>query len=467
MKPKLRLASFSVMLLSVLTLTGTMLLTGCAGDLVSEADEQGTTTVQTREQTDSKLRFGHLLDRTKSNYVQNTDGSFSKRGGKGKGNGGGTTPPPPTTVSLVIGIDDAVLDMDRVVRRHRLIRRHEYDEVFYGLAAEIDQARLDSFLAAVELDPDITWVEPDIFIIPESGENAEELTRDQVIPWGIDRIGATHSSTLSGNHQDSVDVDLYILDTGVKEKDLAVVEQLKFFPEDDGTSSATDQNGHGTHIAGTAAAHDDLYDVVGVAPGARIHSFKVLDDNGNTETSNVIAAVDFLTKRKLANPSQPMVVNMSFGADIGTTEYNALDRAIQASIQAGVIYVISAGNDGINAETVTPAHVEEAITVGAYNAAHHFLNFSNYGPVVDLLAPGSDILSISIQPPKGRRSRLELMSGTSQAAPHVAGAAALYVSQHPNAHPHQVRNALVQAARTNVQRVPGGTTNKSLWVADF
>ena len=105
--------------------------------------------------------------------------------------------------------------------------------------------------------------------------------------------------------------------------------------------------------------------------------------------------------------------------------------------------------------------------MGAYNGGHIFLNFSNHGPVVDLLAPGSDVLSVSLKKNKGNKHRLALMDGTSQAAPHVAGAAALYVSQHPAATPEQVRNALVGAGQANVQHVPAGTTNKSLWVGDF
>ncbi len=160
-----------------------------------------------------------------------------------------------------------------------------------------------------------------------------------------------------------------------------------------------------------------------------------------------------------------MVINMSFGADIGTTEYNALDLAVQAAIDAGITVVIAAGNEGIDASTITPAHVADAITVGAYDVYNRFAYFSNYGPIVDLQAPGVDILSTG-NGTKGSWKGV-LMSGTSTAAPHVAGAAALYLSQHPSASPAEVREALLANAIDIVHGAPVNTTTRSVWVGNF
>src|SRR5690606_5990270 len=175
---------------------------------------------------------------------------------------------------------------------------------------------------------------------------------------------------------------------------------------------------HGTGVAGVVAAEDDRNGAVGVAPGARVHAIKVLDNGGKTELSTVIAAVEYLTERKLADPSRPMLVNLSLGADVGSTDYTGLDLAIQASIRAGVVYVLAAGNEGIDASTVTPAHVAEAITVGSYSATGKLSWFSNYGAVVDLLAPGEDVETLTAG------NAVVFTSGTSIAAPHVTGAAA-------------------------------------------
>lgn len=141
-------------------------------------------------------------------------------------------------------------------------------------------------------------------------------------------------------------------------------------------------------MASIAAAQDNNAGSIGIAHGVRVHAMKVLTGNRtNTPLSSVIEAVEHVTAQKLANPSTPVVVNISFGLHIGTAAYNALDEAIQASIEAGVVYTIAAGNEGIDATHISPAHVTEAITVGACDRTNRFAAFSNYGPVVDLLAP--------------------------------------------------------------------------------
>ena len=168
--------------------------------------------------------------------------------------------------------------------------------------------------------------------------------------------------------------------------------------------------GHGVHLSGTAVAQDNNKGSVGVAPGAKTHSLKVLDDNGEAGLSEVIAALDSVITYKSMHPGSNIVVNMSFGADIGTSAYNALDEAVEMAIEKGIIVVVAAGNDGDDVSTFTPAHVAGAITVGAYDVYDRFAYFSNYGPGVDILAPGVDILSTGLA--EGKLAPA-LMSGTS------------------------------------------------------
>jgi subtilisin family serine protease len=275
-----------------------------------------------------------------------------------------------------------------------------------------------------------------------------------VTPWGVDRIGALRLDVLP----EALDkVDLYILDTGVATADLNVVEQRDFTGE--GAAGA-----HGFHVSGTAAARNNASGVVGVAPGVRVHSFGVLDANGQTELSTAVLALEEVRRRKLLRPARPVVVNMSFGADVGTAALNLLDDAVQAAVSAGVVVVVSAGNEGIDAATVTPAHAPDALTVGAYDEGEDFAPFSNFGPAVDLLAPGVDILSLGLGP--GGEIGLASSSGTSMSAPHVAGAAALYLALHPRATPAEVRDALVRSARPRITGSPPATTNRALWLGD-
>ncbi|HMB89305.1 MAG TPA: S8 family serine peptidase, partial [Rhodothermales bacterium] len=210
---------------------------------------------------------------------------------------------------------------------------------------------------------------------------------------------------------------------------------------------------------GIAAAADDQDRIVGVAPGAFVHNYKVLGDNGSTDVSVVIAAVEHITAKKLAHPRKPMVVNLSLGEDIGTTDYTALDEAIETSIDAGVVYIVAAGNANKNANQFTPAHVHDVITVGSYDMDGRFSSFSNWGPRVDLLAPGRDVISLA----PGNTGVVE-MSGTSMAAAHVSGAAALLLSRYPTATPAQVRDILVNYGRAFVTGTPNNTTNRSVWV---
>jgi subtilisin family serine protease len=188
-----------------------------------------------------------------------------------------------------------------------------------------------------------------------------------------------------------------------------------------------------------------------------------LNDDGTAEIGTIVEAIEQVISLQ-QNTDIPAVINLSLGADIGTTAYTALDQAVDAASAAGIVVVAAAGNQGIDASTVTPAHAESAITVGAYDQLGIFASFSNYGETLDILAPGVDVFTLGIS--AGGNVVGTLMSGTSLAAPHVAGAAALYLSYYPEASPVEVRNALIDASRAQSLAVPAHTTSRTLWVGE-
>jgi subtilisin family serine protease len=221
--------------------------------------------------------------------------------------------------------------------------------------------------------------------------------------------------------------------------------------------------------AGCAAAKDNNSHVVGVAPGAKIHSYKVLDQNGSGTFADIIAAVDGVIQYRQAHTSDPMVMNMSLGGYTGSTTYNSLDLAVVSAVQDNnITVVVAAGNDSADASNYTPAHVQEAITAGAYTINNQFANFSNFGSVVDILAPGEDVLTTS------PGSMMAIVSGTSFSSPYVAGAAGLYLSKNPSASPSTVANQLKQlasqsynGANPQITLLPANTTGNSLYVANI
>jgi subtilisin family serine protease len=177
----------------------------------------------------------------------------------------------------------------------------------------------------------------------------------------------------------------------------------------------------------------------GVAKGVRLVAVRVLDCNGSGLTSDVIAGVDYVTGNHAAGA--PAVANMSLGGGASP----ALDNAVKSSIAAGVTYVLAAGNDAADACGRSPGRVPAALTVGATNSADQEASFSNYGSCVDLLAPGVGITSTWSTSDVATNT----ISGTSMAAPHVAGVAALYLEQAPGASPATVHGAVVSGSTAN------------------
>ncbi|MEV4134020.1 S8 family serine peptidase [Dactylosporangium sp. NPDC049742] len=214
-------------------------------------------------------------------------------------------------------------------------------------------------------------------------------------------------------------------------------------PEHNLPENVSDCDGHGTHVAGTLGGT-----TYGVAKQVKIVGVRVLDCNGEGYVTEVVAGIEWVT----ANAVKPAVVNMSLG---GSTVIPVEDEAVRKSIASGLTYSIAAGNgDGdpynpkpLNACDQSPARVPEALTVGAldqwaYGGVEFPAGWSNYGPCVDIFAPGTHITSAMIGWPYGTAE----LDGTSMASPHVAGAAALILQAHPDYTPSQVRQALIQSA---------------------
>jgi subtilisin family serine protease len=291
----------------------------------------------------------------------------------------------------------------------------------------------------LENDPTVSYMEPDgtMSIVqrpappPSPPRPGGGSGSGQVVPWGIDRIDADLSATLAGNGSGAVEnVSVYIIDTGIDttHQDLNVVAHVNFA----GGSNA-DCHGHGTHVAGTASARDNAYDVVGVVPGAPLTGVKVLGCNGSGTTSGVIAGIDWVT----ANAVKPAVANMSLGGSAST----ALDTAVQNSAASGVFYSIAAGNGGVNACTQSPARAGAGtdngiMTTAATDSANKEASWSNFGPCIDIWAPGVSVLSTK------RGGGTVTYSGTSMAAPHTGGGAALYLSGNPGVDPSLVESIL-------------------------
>jgi subtilisin family serine protease len=236
----------------------------------------------------------------------------------------------------------------------------------------------------------------------------------QTTPWGVTRVGAA-AATATG-----AGVRVAVIDTGIDmdHPDLVSIAGGVDYVQDDGFPD--DDNGHGSHVAGTIAARNNTIGAIGVAPGAALYAVKVLDRRGSGWLSDVAAGIDWVAnKNSVQNFGKMHIANMSLGARTGDA---TLEAACAAAAAAGVLLVAAAGNSGDGnvgtEEWGYPAAYTSCVAVGATNIDDELASFSNTGPYVDVSAPGVSVYSTY------KNAGYATLSGTSMASPHAAGVAA-------------------------------------------
>ncbi|MGP3687673.1 S8 family serine peptidase [Streptomyces sp. IBSNAI002] len=269
-------------------------------------------------------------------------------------------------------------------------------------------------------------VEEDAEVQSVPRKSSASATRAPSNSWGQDRIDQKelpldNTYTPEGN---GAGVNVYVVDTGIEyaHDEFGGRATFGFDAVNDGRNGA-DCNGHGTHVAGTVAGK-----TYGVAKKANLVSVRVLGCDGKGEYSGIIAGLDWVAK----NAKQPAVLNASLGGD----KSEAVNNAANAVTDAGVLPVIAAGNSSVDACSVSPASASRVVSVAASNRYDEETDFSNYGTCVSLYAPGQAIVSAKL----GGGSVAQ--DGTSMAAPHVAGVAALYKAKNPDAAPGDIAEFL-------------------------
>lgn len=396
----------------------------------------------------------------------------------------------------IVVLRDEVKDVDAVADELALRGRGQVGLRFHHAIKGFVLHRTDQLSPdEVAQDPRVLFIEPDGIATMFEREDSERVSAEglslgsaaqavmqarlslavnaQQTPTGIDRVDADLNPTAGAG------VAVAILDTGIQlsHPDLTVAGNVTFMRK---AKNGNDDNGHGTHVAGIVGAKDNAVGAVGIAPQINLYAVKVLDRNGSGFWSDIVRGIDWVTK----NAKTIAVANMSLGGGMtnaddgncGNSNFDSIHRAICQSVNAGVMYVVAAGNSAKDAKDFRPAAYDEVITVSAladsdgqpggtgpatsFGRDDTFATFSNFGQDVDVMAPGVNIFSTWIG------SSYKTISGTSMSAPHVAGAIALWIAQHGRPVNGSARDPDVQAILRDVSEAVGSWSGDTDFIAE-
>lgn len=340
-----------------------------------------------------------------------------------------------STTPYIVGLKKGV-DVDHFLDKKGLKNKKDNKTKKFkstnSLTIHLDQNELQS----LQDDTEVLFVEVDALVeIASQGKfkddhpsNQFRNKDDQTTPWGIHAIGAdiAHANNYKGQS-----INIAVLDTGIADhQDLKVFGGISFV---EGVTSYLDDHGHGTHVAGTIAASDNKFGVIGGAPKSKVLAVKVLDSSGQGSYSQVIQGIEWAIDQKAD------IISISFG---GIEYSRALHEAIQLANDNGILVIAAAGNNGGSGEgtELYPALFTEVVSVGAVTQSHQIASYSSRGSKIDLVAPGSGVLSTT------NNQDYNVLSGTSMAAPHVTSAAALLWAENKNLTHLEVKNLLFSTA---------------------
>jgi subtilisin family serine protease len=332
-------------------------------------------------------------------------------------------------------------DEDKELANNNARLKQRFSNAFNGAVADMTPAQA----AALRRSARVLWVEEDKRV-------ATQATVSPTASWGLDRIDqrATTANNSYSFATNGAGVSVYVIDTGIYASHSQFTGRTRIGFDAFG-GNGIDCNGHGTHVAGTVGGS-----TYGVAPASSLVSVRVLDCTGAGSLSGVIAGIDWAINDHVSGPA---VINLS----LGTTKSASLESAVDRAFNDGITVVSAAGNSNVDACTTSPGgNKPSGLTVGATTITDARASYSNFGACLDLFAPGSDIVSAGTSSP----AATAVLSGTSMAAPHVAGLAARYLSAAPTATPSQVMAAIINATTANVVTSAGTLSPNKLAYGD-